>query len=217
MAAKTAYLIYKALSFVKDNWEFIVPAVLISFILCIMIIPIIFSIFLPHTDYNNVIQYKNIADKANIPFDQLLMVDIIKHNREDYQVTEKGLITAALDFFVLTVDEYEKEYLPTPTPAPGVTPTPGYRREYELIHKGTYTYDGSSQILSFLSGAGYPNILSSSFSQILDTISRLDRSEEYSISIKRKSYKELLSGYDEDIVRWAEEMIENGIVREMYK
>lgn len=211
------YLAVKAAHFVKDHWEVAVCVIIIPLILIIMAIPLMFSVFLPHVEYDKVDQYKKIAKDANIPFDQLLMVDIVKHNRENYEVTEKGLKTAALDFYVLTVDEYEIEYYPTPTPAPGVTPTPGYVREYDWVYVGTYTYVGSEEILAFLSNAGYHNIINKSFSQIYNTLLSLDRSERYEISIDKKNYRELISGYDEDIVLWAEEMLENGVVRELYK
>lgn len=229
------YAVYKAAVFIKDHWEIAIPVILLVVILSFAAIPLFFSVFMPNVEPEKVVDYKRIAREAGIPYDQLLMVDVVKNNSMDYEVTENGLKAAALDFYILSVDKYYKEYDPTPTPAPTptpdpkVTPTPvtsspaptvtpvPYNPTYEWVYDDTYTYSGADEIYSFLSGAGYRNLKNESFSYINKAIDYLDSTEEFDISIQKKKYKNLIAGYDEDIVKWAEEIIENDVIINLYE
>ena len=175
-----------------------------------------FTFMVPRVEPARISDYKSISRESGIPFDELLMVDVVKNNNADYEVTEKGLKEAALDFYVLKVKVYEKEYDPTPTPAPSVTPKP-HVPTYDWVYKQTEIYEGSEEILSFLKSNGFSAIINSSFAKIGKSISSLHSSARYDIAIHKKKYDELISGYNEDIVKWAKDMIENDVIKNLYK
>lgn len=206
----------------SKNWKSILIGILtiLGGFICIPVL--ILTVLFPSTKLVMVKEYKQIAREGNLNWVELMVYDMAKYENEFEKVTKDSIFNSALEFYDLTVKKYReeertREVTKTDKNGKKYTTTETY---YVWVNIDTNRATGSS-IRSLIRKFGYP---ADNFKQVFSGVDSIDGFEEtvdgtnykYEATMQRLEFPIVISRLDDDKKQWIIEVIDSGLVQEMF-